>query len=1048
MRKTPLTTSLKASAAIVMAGLSVHAIPAFAQDAAPAPSIASDQPAADNAPGGDIIVTGSRIQSPNLQSISPITTVNSQDIKLQGTTRVEDLLNTLPSVYAGQTSTLSNGSNGTATVNLRGLGATRTLTLINGRRIVPGDPNGSSAADINIIPSAVLSRVDVLTGGASSTYGADAVAGVVNFVIDKGFTGFRVDGQYSFYQHDNSDRILPPLLDARAARFPGYDYPRGSTADGGQVDATVSFGANFGDDKGHVLAYVGYRKINAVTQNRRDYSACTFQTLAGATRCGGSATSDTGNAFLFQSTSSNSQPFTIGTGRTLTPGLSRYNFAPTNYYQRPDERYTAGVFVDYEINEHFKPYMEFMFMDDRTVAQIAPSGDFGNTLTINSDNPLISAQQRAIIFEPGNLINGFLGNFPTAAAASYNQNPGANPIDFFDPTTGQSYRKAFFQVLRRNVEGAPRQSDLEHTDYRGVVGLKGDIDKAWSYDSYYQYGRVILSQTYLNDFSIRRLNRALDVVTDPNTGAAVCRTALDGTDPACVPYDIFAGRGGVSQAAVNYLATPGFQRGQTREQVGDISFTGQLGEYGLKTPWASDGVAVNVGFEWRNEAVEFTTDSEFRDGDLSGQGAATLPLSGSYRVLEGFGETNIPVVQDGIFKELTLNLGYRFSSYSTSSGRSYDTDTYKLGGEFAPVADIKIRGSYSQSVRAPNIQELFTTPSVALDGTSDPCSDTVITATNYACLAQGLVVGQRTASNPAGQYNGFVGGNANLDPETAKSFTVGAAIQPRWIPGLSVTVDYFDISISRAIGTLGADAILADCGRATATFTPASCGLVHRDPSGSIWLTPGGFVNDLNLNTGGVETRGTEINAGYSTGIGKYGKISTVVQGTYLHSYFVDNGLTEPFECAGRYGPVCSGTGGASAPLPRWRHKARLTWTSPQGFSLSGQWRYIGPVTNEQVSGNPSLRNNNLTPASTNVRGLRIPSYSYFDIAATAKVADHYNFRIGVNNAFDIQPPLVPSAANANSLNGCASVQCNGNTYPGTYDALGRYIYLGMTLDF
>ena len=1045
MRKTPLTTSLKASAAIVMAGLSVHAIPAFAQDAAPAPSIASDQPTADNAPGGDIIVTGSRIQSPNLQSISPITTVNSQDIKLQGTTRVEDLLNTLPSVYAGQTSTLSNGSNGTATVNLRGLGATRTLTLINGRRIVPGDPNGSSAADINIIPSAVLSRVDVLTGGASSTYGADAVAGVVNFVIDKGFTGFRVDGQYSFYQHDNSDRILPPLLDRRAALFPGFDYPRGSTADGGQVDTTVSFGANFGDDKGHVLAYLGYRKINAVTQNRRDYSACTFQTSRANTQCGGSATSAEGNAILFSSGTSTF--FTIGAGRTLNPGLTRFNFAPTNYYQRPDERYTAGVFVDYEINEHFKPYMEFMFMDDRTVAQIAPSGDFGNTLTINSDNPLISAQQRSIIFDSGNLINGFLGTFPLAVAAGYNPNPGAAPINFTDPTTGNTYNRAFFQLLRRNVEGAPRQSDLEHTDYRGVFGLKGDVDKAWSYDAYYQYGRVILAQTYLNDFSIRRLTRALDVVSDPNTGAPVCRSALDGSDPACVPYDIFAGRGGASQAAINYLATPGFQRGQTREQVGNISFTGQLGEYGLKTPWASDGVAVNVGFEWRNEAVEFTTDSEFRDGDLSGQGAATLPLSGSYRVLEGFGETNIPVVQDGIFKDLTLNLGYRFSSYSTSSGRSYDTDTYKLGGEFAPVADIRIRGSYSQSVRAPNIQELFTTATVALDGTSDPCSDITITASDYACLAQGLVVGQRTPSNPAGQYNGFLGGNQNLNPETAKSFTVGAVIQPRWIPGFSLSVDYFDISISNAIGTNGADAILADCSqKATATFTPASCALVHRDPSGSIWLTPGGFVNDLNLNTGGVETRGTEINAGYSTGIGKWGKISAVFQGTYLHSYFVDNGLTEPFECAGLYGPICSANTGG--PVPNWKHKARVTWTSPKGFSLSGQWRYIGAVVNEQVTSNPSLANTNLTSAAANVRGRRIPSYSYFDIAATAKVADHYNFRIGVNNAFDIQPPLVPSAANSSSLNGCASVVCNGNTYPGTYDALGRYIYLGMTLDF
>jgi len=1027
----------------LLIGATAVAAPAFAQEV---PSVAGEETV-----GEAIVVTGSRIPQPNLESVAPVTVVSSQDIKLQGTTRIEDLLNSLPGVSASQSSTLANGADGTASIDLRGLGTSRTLTLVNGRRLLPGDPSptSGSAADINIIPSSLLKRVEVLTGGASSTYGADAVSGVVNFIMDTDFTGFRIDGQYSLYQHDNRNKLLPPLLDARAnAGLAGYGYPDGNVADGGTVDATISLGTGFDDGRGHAVAYFGYRKVKAILQSNRDYSACVLQnTGGGAPRCGGSATSDNGNVFLFNPlvNPDSSTAYTFAPNGGFNNSTSLYNFAPTNYYQRPDERYTAGVFANYEINDSIKPYLEFMFMDDRTVAQIAPSGDFGNTLTINCDNPLMSATQKSIVCAPGNFINGFIGNFPTAQAASYNPTPGAAPINFVD-AQGTSYQQGFFQLLRRNVEGGPRQSDLQHTNFRTVIGSKGDLGKAWSYDAYYQYGRSNYTQVYSNEFSVARLNRALNVVTGPG-GTPVCRSVLDGTDPNCVPYNVFAGAGGASAASVAYLSATGFQKGQTSEQVASLSFTGLLGDYGIKSPGADDGVGVNIGFEWRKESLELQTDNAFSTGDLTGQGGATLPLSGSFRVYDLFAEAQVPLIQDKFIYDLTLTGGYRKSYYETSADRKYDTDTYKLGLEFAPVRDIRFRGGYNRAVRAPNIQELFATNTVGLNGADDPCAGHTITATEYGCLAQGLTVGSGTAANPAGQYNGLIGGNPDLQPEKSTTKTVGVILQPRFLPRFAVTVDYFDIKIDNAIRAFGQDAILADCvANATATFTPTSCGLVNRDAAGSIWLTPGGSVTDLPNNVGKVQTKGIEVNGSYSLPLGGLGTLSASFIGTYLDKYKVDNGLTQPYDCAGLYGPTCSvgGTTDSGAPLPKWRHKARVTLQTPGGIGVSVQWRQIGKVKAETLSDNESLNGAfNYDP------GLRIKAFNYIDLATTLSIGDHYNFRLGVNNLFDKQPPLVTSGNGGRpGSNLCPTGPCNGNTYPATWDALGRYLYAGITLDF
>ena len=1010
------------------------AAPAFAQAAPEAAAEADDSSV--------IIVTGSRIANPNLTAASPVTAVNAAEIKLSGTTRTEDLLNSLPQVVASQTSTLANGATGTATVDLRGLGSSRTLVLINGRRLMTGDPNSiSSAADLNFIPSALIKRVDVLTGGASATYGADAVAGVVNFVLDTDFEGFRIDGNYGVSQHKNRNKVTPPLLDARAnAGFSGFGYPKGNVVDGGNFDSTISFGTSFDDGRGKAVAYIGYRKTRPILQARRDYSACTVQVndgLAGGftpgapLQCGGSLTNRTGTAIFYTNTTSSSTVGTFGPGVLNQGVVDRYNFAPTNHFQRPDERYTAGVFADYEISEAIHPYMEFMFMDDRTVAQIAPSGDFGNTLTINCDNPLLSANQRGQLCAPNNLIVGNVGNFPLARGLyeGINGTPAPGPVAFTDPVTGATYNKGFMQLLRRNVEGGNRINDLQHTQFRTVIGSRGDLGKGWAYDAYYQYGRVNYSQVYSNEFSTRRLGNALDAVMGPN-GTVVCRSVLTGADPNCVPYDIFSGS--PSQASVNYLSATGFLKGTLSQQVLSGQLTGSLGEYGFKAPWANDGVSLALGAEYRKDSLDLQSDNAFSTGDLTGQGAPTPPVSGSYNVKELFGEINVPIVQDGFIYDLSFNGAYRYSKYKTSTGGSYKTDTYKFDATFAPVRDIKFRATYAKAARAPNIQELFAPPIVALDAVTDLCAGRAITAADVGCLAQGLRVGQTVTANPAQQYNGLIGGNPNLNPEKATTKTFGVVFQPSFVPNFTLSVDYFDIKVKDYIQGFGSDAIQASC---VNDQNLDACALINRNAAGSLWLTSDGFVRNLPTNVGGVQTKGYDLNASYAHDIGP-GRLSLSMFGTLLDSFVTDNGLTALYDCKGYYGPTCED------PQPKWRHRARATYQMENGIGVSLAWRYLSSVKIEYQ--NPS----------TTLAGpfydfdAKIKAQSYFDLAVTVDIGNKFTWRIGANNIMDKQPPLVSSGSANFGSSACAATQCNGNTYPGTYDALGRYLYTGVTLNF
>jgi outer membrane receptor protein involved in Fe transport len=1053
MRKNQFLSNLLATTFIC--GAASFATPALAQgDQPPAEAAAADaaQPAEDDT---SIVVTGSRIRQPNLTAVSPVTVVNSQDVQLSGTTRAEDLINSLPQAFAAQGANIANGATGTATLNLRGLGSVRTLVLINGRRLVPGDP-GSSAADINVIPAALIDRVDILTGGASSVYGADAVAGVVNFIMDTDFEGVRLDSQYSFYQHDNgTDDFVRGALNAR-----GFGFPTGSVADGGGWDTNLAIGASFDDGRGHVMAYAGYRHSDPVLQGRRDYSACALTASnnpAVVWTCGGSATAANASVIAYDSggvpANFTSTFFQVGPNRTLIPGFTPFNFAPYNHYSRPDERYTLGAFANYEISPALQPYLEVMFMDDRTVAQIAPSGDFGNTFSINCDNPLMSAQQRAIVCSPTNLLvtPDIRGSAPSTVAGDLNAqaaalaqglpDPGVRaPHVFIDPNTGLPYFRGFVQLLRRNVEGGGRRDDLQHTNYRIVGGMRGDLSDVWSYDMYYYFAQTNFAETYTNDFSVTRLLRALDVIDNPATPGVdpVCRSVTDGSDPSCVPYDIF-GLGQVTPAALNYLQTPGFKRGTNQQTIASASLTGNLGNWGIQFPWASSGVGIALGIEYRKESLSEQTDAAFSllpSSDLAGQGAPTLSIDGSFDVKEAFAEVRVPIVEDGFFRYLGLEAGYRYSDYGVQ-GRSFSTDTYKIGLDFAPIRDIRFRAAYNRAVRAPNIQELFAPQRVALNGNSDPCAGTAPTAPLAACQAMGVSAIQYGGilGNPAGQYNGLIGGNVALEPEVADTWTVGIVLQPTFIPRLAITIDWFDIKIDAPIQPIGQDVILGTC---VATLNPTFCGLVHRDNLGSLWRSGNGYVIDQPQNIGRFSTRGIDVGVGYTWPISDaLGSVSINLVGTWLDKLVTDNGVSEPYDCAGLYGLVCT------TPSPEWRHKARLTYTHPSGVGFSLQWRYFSGVDID-------LSDDTINPTHgySAAANAHIPSQSYIDLTLTARIGDHYNFRLGVNNLFDREPPIVGANGSAAGINACTGVFCSGNTFPNVYDAMGRYIFAGITLDF
>jgi outer membrane receptor protein involved in Fe transport len=959
---------------------------------------------------GEIVVTGSRIKSANLESTTPVTQVTAADVVTQGVTRIEDLVNQLPQAFAAQNVTIANGATGTATLDLRHLGSPRTLVLIDGRRMPYGGVTSASAApDINQIPAQMIERVDVLTGGASAVYGSDAVAGVVNFIMKKDFEGVEITSQYNFYWHENDfggpgATKLRDVIAARAASNPNeFALPDDTVTDGEGKEFSVMMGVNSGDGRGNITAYASVFDSDEVLQRDRDYSACSLNpNPVGSFTCGGSSTNAPGRFSNFlDPTDPAFYDFTTDTVdsfRPYNPATDLYNYGPLNHYQRPERRYSIGAMGHYEFSEHADVYTQLMFNDYESVGQVAPSGNFFGTSSINCDNP----------FLPANSL-GDIGCTPELIAA------------------GESVS---MYIGRRNVEGGGRQSAFSNSSFRAVVGMRGAITDAWDYDASAQYSSAGVNQSTLNYFVNSRLARALDVIDVG--GVPTCRSVLDNSDPSCVPWNPFVPNG-VTPEQLGYLQAPGVQVGRISQEIYTGVVNGDLGDYGMKTPWARDGIQVVFGAEYRRDAISNQVDALQQAGDLSGSGGATLPISGSTIVQDLFFEGRVPLAQDLRFAEsLSFDTAYRYSDYSSG----VQTDTYKLGLEWAPIADVRLRGSYQRAVRAANIVELFSSQFFNLfDAPGDPCGAAARDpqASAEACIATGVpagLVGSTSLDSPAGQYSFLQGGEASLQPETSDTYSYGVVFQPRIAPGLAVTIDYFDIQIDDTITILGGNTIWTAC-----YSGGLLCDLIKRNPgTGQLWLGSGHVV-DINRNLGSLSTTGYDVNVSY-TGleIGRFGSLGFSMTGTYLEdltsqpipgldlhpSPDIDQDF---YDCAGYYSTACF------APSPRWRHRLRTSWQSPWDVDVSLTWRYYSEVTG--LTG-PNVE----IPVGQLDRTL--PAEHYFDLAANWAVTDKASVTLGINNLLDDNP----------SISGAVGTTGNGNTYPQTYDALGRYVFVRARVGF
>jgi len=1002
-----------------------------AQATVPAPAASSALPANSTLQLQEVVVTGSRIAVPNQTSISPVTFVNAQAFQQIGATRVEDVLNRLPQVFADQNSTSINAGLGTETVDLRGLGAQRTLVLIDGLRMSYGDPRiGGAASDLKMIPTALIENVQILTGGASSIYGADAVAGVVNFKLLDHFQGVKlvVNGGGYFHSNNNNENVITDLENFNASTGNTFKEAPSSVATGAQKQITFIAGMNSADNRGNATFYWSYRNIAKATQNLYSYSACSLSSgflphlVKGKTSgtgnfsCGGSLTSYPGT-FLKANGGTTTSSNTVGPGGTLLPlsAESEYNFGPLNYMQAPDITWSAGAFMHYDVNSHATVYNSLMFMDDHTQLQIAPSGDFGNPVNVSCGNPYLSAEE----------LNLWCGG---STAGNVNSGGVANGLI----------------ILRRDVEGPNRVADEEHTDWREVLGVKGSINDDWTYDVSYQFSLVKLVDESLGDFSISKMNFATDVVNGPNGPecAATAAGIATGLAAGCVPWNIF-GTGPVDPAAINYLATDALQRGDIQQHIVDANFTGDMSRY-VQLPTAHSGLQLALGSEYRDISSDTLPDAENQTADLASTGGPNLPVNGTIVSWDQYVEARLPLVEDKPFaKSITTDDSYRHSHYAI--GKGFDTNTFSAGLTWAPSSDIRFRGTFTRAVRAPNVTELYSPQSVALDGTNDPCAGTSPVFSAAQCANTGVAPGRygTIAANPASQYNGLTGGSPGLKPETAFTTSFGIGITPHWVPNLRLQIDYFDINIKNIIRSIGENTILNDC-----ASQDLFCDLIHRDALGTLWLTSQGFVTDTDANVGNLREKGIDFDLSYAYDFGRFGRLNASFVGTYLDE-LVNTPIaalaSSAYDCAGFYGPTCSSIpAGSGGPDFKWRHDMTVSWETPfQPLSVTLGWRFLDSVQLESLSSNSNLgQPGSVASGAISNTDAHLPSISYLDTSVGYHVTDNIQLRIGCNNLLDKDPPLIGSKNLPSPPIG------NGNTMPGTYDWGGRFVFGELSAQF
>ena len=707
----------------MLVGATAFALPAIAQVTPGTPAAGNATPgavaeAAPNPEGErEITVTGSLIKNPNLVRATPVIVTTSEEIELRQSNVAEDVLREIPGIVPSIGSAVNNGNGGASFVDLRGLGPSRNLVLLDGNRIVPADLSG--AVDLNNIPLALIDRVESLTGAASTTYGADAVAGVVNFITKKNFTGVDISG---------SEQITE--------KGDGNYY---------RTDATI--GGNFADDKGNAVLSVGYQHSDPVYQGDRSFSVQNISSFTGHASGSGTYVPSgfTGTRPIDPATGQPStNPAVLNGGkRQLQPATGQavasyapFNFNPYNIFQTPFKRFNIFGQANYEASEHFDFYTRALFSKNTVDTIIAPSGVFGSSVTIPLSNPYLPAALRNqfCAFNVAPVVNGVATGYTPlytpaqCAAAAVATSP-----------TDPNFRTVTTTLSRRTPEVGPRISDFTTTIFDYKAGVRGKINDHLDYDIYGAYGESTNNQLIQNYVLTSRVRAALYATNTTSCLAGAPNGAS--TAGGCVPVNIFGANGSITPAQAAFLTATSTSNVST--QLGQVH--GQIsGDVGITSPAATDPISFAVGGEYRRyRASQFADTLAQTAGELGGAGGAAPILNGvGYDVTEGFGELIVPVVQDkpGI-ESLTVDGGVRYSSYHVNAGdHGYNTTTYKGEVAYQPGFGIKLRGNYAHAVRAPNLGELFAPQLTGLTNLStDPCAGNAPVANanlRAVCLAR------------------------------------------------------------------------------------------------------------------------------------------------------------------------------------------------------------------------------------------------------------------------------------------------------------------------
>ena len=944
-RRRALVSSVSAAALVISA-----AAPAFAQ------AQQAQAPAAVD----EIVVTGTRVVRDGYQAPTPLTVVGIEELLQAPAENLADFVNDLPSVAnsttpQGSSTSASSGTAGVNSINLRSLGSNRTLVLVDGQRSVQSTLGG--IVDVNNFPQMLVERVDVVTGGASAAYGSDAVSGVVNFILDKDYTGIKgsVEGGLTTY------------------------------GDGGSWKVSLAAGTPFANDRGHIIAsgeIADRQGINKVPSNRdwNNQGCYQINNPAYTTTNGLPERLNVCGAALSQATIGGIITNTALAGTAFGPGGTPYQF---NYGSTRLDPWMIGG--DWKSNQ----FNNVQALDPAEHRE----GVFTRASYDITDNVEVFGQ--------------FSWNYTDSDGVTGYQFNQANIIirsdNAFIPEAVRTQLVARgitqFNMGSMNGDLPLRRTDNRRFTTRYVVGINGDteaMNTTWTWDAYYQKGITRTHEAVVDITNNTRLANATDAIRNA-AGVIVCRINADtnpaNDDPACVPFNRM-GVGVNSSAALGYLIDDPYRNQRFAQDVGAFSISGEPFDL-----WAGP-ISLAFGAEHRIEKVSGDVDPAYRSGWFVGN---FLPSFGKYNVTEGFIETVVPVIE----RQLDLNAAVRFTDYSTSGF----VTTYKVGSTWSPLADIRFRGTYSRDIRAPNLQELFAA------GTSN--TNTVIDPFN----------GRQSI-----QYTGFNTGNLALEPEKANTLGLGVVLSPTFIPGLQASVDYFNIRIKGAIGTVQPQQIVdfcfegiqQYCAAITRGTTPAGAPIISR-----ISISP--------FNLALKEARGLDFDVSYRFALADLnddmdGNIALRLLASHYIKNYENDGIVAPVDTAGQN----DGTNH----VPSWIYRISATYTNdPFSFTLTGRGVSSGTILNSNIeckTGCPASTANNRTIDNNHLAGA-----FYFDANLAYSLSSYKDNGLDIETFLNIKnltnkdPVIVPYGP-AGSAYGTIS------TNQAVYDSLGRVFRAGI----